>query len=165
MSDVDAAVEARRWLGEHPHHHSARKGDVKRLLDALAEAEAERDDLAWRLSCFLDEVTGSRLSKTGYDVRTMVQATEEEFARYYDREYRALEARAEAAEAEQDRLEDDVEMLSKDAMKFARERDAAEAKLARIAEWAEENRDDLAHEGADARELLAILNEKNGDKA
>ena len=51
-----------------------------------------------------------------------------------DRGIARLEARAEAAEAERDRLEDDVEMLSKDAMKFARERDAAEAKLARIAE-------------------------------
>jgi hypothetical protein len=46
--------------------------------------ESSADDTAHRLSLFLDEVTGSRLSKSTYDVSTMIQATDERYARLRD---------------------------------------------------------------------------------
>ena len=58
-------------------------------------AEAERDDLEERLAGYLCDSTGGLLSKTGYDVRTMVTHTED----YYDKVH--AEARKEA-EAERD---------------------------------------------------------------
>lgn len=62
-----------------------------RLATAEAEKEAlraDRDEIADRLSVVLCDLTGGKLSKTGYSAQTMIQAVEEEF-----------EQRAEAAEA------------------------------------------------------------------
>lgn len=48
-----------------------------------AEAEAERDDLAQRLSHLLCDLTGGLLSKTNYDVQTMAQAIAEQAEKDY----------------------------------------------------------------------------------
>jgi hypothetical protein len=77
---------------------------VRDLADALEAATSERDDLATRLSEYLCDSTGGLLSKTGYDVRTMVAHTEE----YYDRVH--AEDRKEA-EAERDAAVEAVERV------------------------------------------------------
>lgn len=46
--------------------------------------EQERDDLAERLGQLLWDLTDGRLSKTNYDVRTMIQAVEATFEKYAD---------------------------------------------------------------------------------
>lgn len=45
----------------------------------------ERDDLAERLSSLLCDLTDGLLSKTNYDVRTMVQAVEATFEKHADK--------------------------------------------------------------------------------
>lgn len=45
------------------------------------KVDVEDDDTAWRLSLFLDEVTGGLLSKSTYPVAVMVRATDERYAR------------------------------------------------------------------------------------
>lgn len=72
---------------------------VSRLADALTAVSAERDaaiverdDLEDRLAAYLCDSTGGRLSKTGYDVRTMVQHTEEYYDRVHGEELDRIEA-------------------------------------------------------------------------
>ena len=63
---------------------------------AKASVERERDEVAERLSALLCDLTGGRLSKPTYDVRTMVQAIEEFMGEQLEAD---AEARAEKAEA------------------------------------------------------------------
>lgn len=76
------------------------------LTDRLAAVEAERDaneadldDVAGRLSDLLCELTDGLMSKTGYPVRTMVQAVEAVFEKQEINNAADLIARAESAEA------------------------------------------------------------------
>ena len=69
------------------------------LADALTAVSAERDaviverdDLEDRLAAYLCDSTGGRLSKTGYDVRTMVQHTEEYYDGLHSEELRRADA-------------------------------------------------------------------------
>jgi hypothetical protein len=47
--------------------------------EAQAELVAEVERLEGSLSTLLCDLTGGRLSKTNYDIRTMIQAVEEHF--------------------------------------------------------------------------------------
>ena len=65
------------------------------LLADKERAEAEVDELQGRLSELLDNLTGGRMSKTNYDVRTMVQEVEAYFERTQDGEVAELRATVE----------------------------------------------------------------------
>lgn len=88
----DAAEQAREAL------EMTKKGDFIEALDwvdvlairlqALLDERAEFEDMAWRLSCLLDEQTGGLLSKTNYPVSVMSQHIDEHHDRMRN-EYRA----------------------------------------------------------------------------
>ena len=83
-----------------------------RLATAEAEKEAlraDRDEIADRLSVVLCDLTGGKLSKTGYSAQTMIQAVEEEF-----------EERTEAAEAALAGLVAEVESLAEASLQDGR---------------------------------------------
>jgi hypothetical protein len=133
---LDALENANTTLAEDLRYQRRLEAQLARIEERVTEAQIERDDLSTRLSDFLCDVTGGALSRDSYSVMTMVQATETYFSDYYEKEYRALESRA----------------------------DAAEAKLARIAEYAREReaygkRGRTVHSARIASDLLAILNE------
>lgn len=86
---------------------------------AYADLVAERDDLEERLAGYLCDSTGGLLSKTGYDVRTMVTHTEE----YYDKVH--AEARKEA-EDERDAALAAVERVRAEADAYAEQPDVME---------------------------------------
>lgn len=65
--------------------------------EIIKQVGAERDDLATRLSEYLCDSTGGLLSKTGYDVRTMVAHTEEYYDRVHAEERKEVEAERDAA--------------------------------------------------------------------
>lgn len=83
--DFDASAQAREALA------MTENGDFIEALDwvdvlairlrALLDERAEYEDMAWRLSCLLDEQTGGLLSKTNYPVSVMSQHIDE----YHDR--------------------------------------------------------------------------------
>ena len=84
----ELVTEARALADEES---ASRVALANQLATAEAEKEAlraDRDEIADRLSVVLCDLTGGKLSKTGYSAQTMIQAVEEEF-----------EERAEAAEA------------------------------------------------------------------
>ena len=68
-------------------------------------AGAERDEIAGRLSDLLCDLTGGRLSKTGYSVATMRQAIEEAFEADHQAEVADLRAKVERVEALADEWE------------------------------------------------------------
>ena len=78
MTGIEALItEARRW-GRSVNGRPM--GTVMRdLADALESLAAERDDLEARLAELLCELTDGRMSKTGYDVKTMVDEVEATF--------------------------------------------------------------------------------------
>lgn len=81
---------------------------VRDLADALEAATRERDDLATRLSEYLCDSTGGLLSKTGYDVRTMVAHTEEYYDRVHAEERKEVEAERDSAVAAIERIREVV---------------------------------------------------------
>lgn len=104
--------------GEHAPHMWAVPWRASTFLERFPDTsgiEAERDDMETRLSEYLCDSTGGKLSKTGYDVRTMVAHTEE----YYDglhAEDRDRAERAEAAIREVERLCDETDVETHEAI-------------------------------------------------
>lgn len=79
---------------------AAARDAVPALLDRLAAVEAKNERLEaveGRLSELLWDLTGGLLSKTGYDVRTMVQAVEAEFEKYAQEDRQEVVAERDAA--------------------------------------------------------------------
>ena len=93
-TDIEALIaEARSlWSGSAPEALSI---VARTLADALESVAAERDDLETRLAELLCELTDGRMSKTGYDVPTMVREVEATFER-------AAQAEIQEAVAERD---------------------------------------------------------------
>ena len=82
--------------------------------DRIAElltAEAEREEIAGRLSALLCDLTGGRLSKPTYDVPTMVQEIEEHLTRELEID----------AEAERDRARDTAARLEQECARLSDE--------------------------------------------
>ena len=77
---------------------------LSNAADALESVRAERDDLVTRLSEYLCDSTGGLLSKTGYDVRTMVAHTEEYYDRVHAEERKEVEDERDAALAALERV-------------------------------------------------------------
>lgn len=98
----------------------------------IAQLERERDDLEERLAGMLCDLTGGKLSKTGYDVRTMTQAVEEHFneLEQSDRD-EAWQAVVEARK-ERDEARAEVESRIEDRDWFKARADRAEAALERV---------------------------------
>lgn len=66
---------------------------VERIVaERVRVVEGERDDIADRLSALLCDLTGGRMSKTGYSVSTMIQAVEAEFEKHATEDTAALVA-------------------------------------------------------------------------
>lgn len=76
------------------HSDDARilRNDVDRLRRGRDIWRADRDDLEERLSLLLWELTDCKLSKSGYDVRTMVSEIEATFERYAEMDRAELQA-------------------------------------------------------------------------
>ena len=89
--------ECERWRDE---------AGVDGPFDALV---AERDEIAGRLSHLLCDLTGSRLSKTGYSVQTMVQEIEEYLTADLEAENERLREQLAAVEALADKWEERCE--------------------------------------------------------
>lgn len=66
--------------------------ELRDRADHAERTEGEVAELQHRLSCLLCELTGNRMSKTNYDVRTMVQEVEAYFERTVDVEVAELRA-------------------------------------------------------------------------
>lgn len=83
---VATAVIADGWMSRGATGDAqAREADLIAgpLRRRLGEVEAERDDLESRLAALLCDLTDGRMSKTNYDVRTMVREVEAAFERHY----------------------------------------------------------------------------------
>jgi hypothetical protein len=86
VADIVFTEVKKAWPDLHPVL-SLRYGIADALWSAgfrRSDTPGRNDDTAHRLSLFLDEVTGSLLSKSTYDVATMVHATDERYARLRD---------------------------------------------------------------------------------
>lgn len=81
------------------------------LVDALESATRELDDLEERLAGYLCDSTGGLLSKTGYDVRTMVAHTEDYYDKVHAEARKEVEAERDAALAAVDRVKAELEAL------------------------------------------------------
>lgn len=86
--------------------------EIERGRELRGRVEAERDDLALRLSALLCDLTGGLMSKTGYSVATMVQAVEAEFEKHATDEMVEMAAQRDRAERRHERLESAVEALA-----------------------------------------------------
>lgn len=110
--EASAALEAKTAEVDYWQSRWNREDGYRIDADRRAEkAEQERDDLEERLSGFLCEMTGGKLSKTGYDVRTMVMHAEEENQRWVDAAVKEAEERAEKAEAAREELQGVLERV------------------------------------------------------
>lgn len=118
-TNAELIAAARRRPGEARLGRSIRREtdrDMALLLslaDALeaaeqraVEAERERDDLESRLADYLCDSTGGLLSKTGYDVRTMVAHTEDYYAKLHAEERADVESERDALVAVVEKAED-----------------------------------------------------------
>lgn len=134
MIDLDELIAEAREFADRNNGLNW-QGMVRDLADALEVATGERDDLATRLSEYLCDSTGGLLSKTGYDVRTMVAHTEEYYDRVHAEERKEVEAERDAAVAATEaRIERWMQLVGKgveERMTAEAERDAA---LARVEE-------------------------------
>ena len=83
-AEVIAAALRSIWEADVSWNPEAR--DIARALEeAGLLVTPEHEHMERRFAEFLCEVTDGMLSKTGYDVRTMVQATDDCYERYRDR--------------------------------------------------------------------------------
>ena len=76
-TDIEALIaEAHEYAGVDEYGGAQL---LRELADALESVATERDDLEGRLAELLCELTDGRMSKTGYDVKTMVHEIEATF--------------------------------------------------------------------------------------
>ena len=78
---------------------------VLELIKRVREAEQDAGDLSSRLSIFLDEVTGSRLSYATYPVETMLREVDARYERLHEAELSDVSAERDAALARIARVE------------------------------------------------------------
>lgn len=128
----------------------------------VREVEAERDDLADRLSALLCDLTGGLMSKTGYSASTMIQAVEAEFEKHQTAEMVDAIARAESAEAAHAELVAGIEGLATKVKTEADEQWTAHSEAADMRDTDTANRhgdvaEILDEVHSDIRHLLAAL--------
>ena len=93
--ELSLLIENERATEDIPYLAAANPAAVLALLDAAAERDALREDLAeleevgGRLSHLLCDLTGGLLSKATYPVPVMVQAIEEHLGKYYESDAQA----------------------------------------------------------------------------
>lgn len=118
------------WVPDYPVERiGAIEAEPDAATERVAELEAERDELEDRLSKYLCDSTGGLLSKTGYDVRTMVAHTEDYYDGLHADARKEIEAERDAALAECRTLRGERNTFEDD---LAKEIDRANAALAAV---------------------------------
>lgn len=97
-------------------------------LDTIERLREQRDDLDARLSHLLCDLTRGRLSKTTYDVRTMVQEVEESFSGDMDE----VSAERDDLAVEVERLREERDRARTQVISLTGERDDLRATVARV---------------------------------
>lgn len=97
--NADAIYTVIRTEAGEPVSRTVSASLLDSLADALDAVTAERDevtrqqeDLEDRLSAYLCDSTGGRLSKTSYDASTMIQHTEEYYDELHSADLKEVEA-------------------------------------------------------------------------